>query len=229
MTYSDEKQTEAQVPLLEHKLEDQQPTAVKRSWFKRVACISLVVLTTLICALFFRSSTVIGVDTEVYPLFDIPDDSPYSALACMDLTEVPKFKAWTVRDKGDSSLEQMAWDVYVTVRDAWLAKDQSTKILFLQDILAVRVTESNASEIEDPIEHVHTSEAIMQIIMNLGDNVPDAGCLYGHEENGHRFAFVYGYDGNKVEATECGVGPDDGFCRFVDTSFYQKFSDMRND
>lgn len=157
-------------------------------------------------------------------------DDEVSAIACIDLQPPknnPNFLAWP-REK--LSFSDMAYQVYETVVRAWNEDDYSTHHLPLEVILAIRVTESNTKDINAP-DYPHLDEAILQTLQSLDDNIPDASCVFGHDSTGALVAFVWGYDGNLVEATECHTGAVEKYCVAVDNDYFKTHpeSEKHND
>ena len=155
-------------------------------------------------------------------------DDEVSAIACVDLQPPknhPNFLEWPGQSTPFSG---MAYQVYETVRRAWNDDDYSTHQILLEDILAVRVTESNTKEIHVP-DYPHLDEAILQSIQSLDENIPDASCVFGHDSTGALVAFVWGYDGNLVEATECHTGAVENYCVAVDNDYFKTHPKLGHD
>lgn len=147
-------------------------------------------------------------------------DEEVSAIACIDLQPPknnPNFLEWPGQR---TPFSDMASQVYETVVQAWNDDDYSTHHLYLEDILAIRVTESNSKDIDVP-DYPHLDEAILQTLQSLGDNIPDASCVFGHDSTGALAAFVWGYDVNLVEATECHTGAVEKYCVAVDNDYFK--------
>lgn len=84
---------------------------------------------------------------------------------------------------------------------SWYNKDYSTQYLPLENIFAVRVTEAKGQKMFHAKENI--TRAIHGAMVKFSDHSPDAFCVFGKAKNGIEIAFVWGTDGDKVEATEC--------------------------
>lgn len=137
----------------------------------------------------------------------------YTAVACMDVSIEPMFIPW---EYNNVTYEEMTRQVYDTVLDMWKTQEYSTRTLF-NETLGVRVTESNMHDVP---RKTQIEEAIMQALTLAEGEIPDAACVFGHEDNGGKFGFVWGSFDKKVEELECTSEQENAICMKVDNSFF---------
>lgn len=235
-SYTDSKSSFEQ-PLLE------QQNTPKQSCGRRVYRYFALALLSGFClfSLFVPSFNIpITLDLAGFETSDeyTPSSSPFfydgatkhSAVACVDFSppnDHPKFLKWLENNSDGLSHYEMVEHVYNAVFEAWTAHDESKKTLHFQNSLTIRLTESNNGKYDNS-GSPHLDEAIIQTLQLQGPVIPDAACVFGHDSDGARLAFVWGYDERKVEKTVCSTTAEEKYCVTVGRDYFDLHADDRN-